>query len=89
MKKRLLGYTTLFALATQPLAYAHEVESPPPYEECYDDDEEDCFPQGTLVGPDSGEAVRTRRRTRWRNWGIALGVIAVGITTLILVSNKH
>ncbi|NGX46091.1 MAG: hypothetical protein K940chlam2_01273 [Chlamydiae bacterium] len=87
MKKRLLGHLTALALFSQPLAFAQADQPPVTADYYYDEDEEEeFFPEGCPVGAASDEGVRTARRARYRNWGLALTVLAVGVATLIIAS---
>lgn len=53
-------------------------------------DEESCpFPRGKRVGRETDEFQRAQRRTRLKNWSLAITTTAVGIATLILVKNHH
>lgn len=82
--KKLIGWLTLFSL----LLYS----SPSAFADDYDAEEEDVeesFNRGIIVGPETDEAIQARRREKVRNWSIALVAIAVGITTLVLVSQNH
>jgi hypothetical protein len=90
MKKRLFGHLTALTLATQPLAFAQDDQPIVTPDYYYDEDEEeDFYPEGCEVGMASNEGIRAARRTRYRNWGLAIGVFAAGITTLILVARNR
>lgn len=55
----------------------------------YEDEEEETLPPGKMVGKASEDSFSEAKRRRMRNWGLAAGVVAIGIVTLVLVSNHH
>ncbi len=88
MRRRILRQLTALTLIAQPLAFADEPSVTADY--YYDeDDDEEFFPEGTSVGTASDEGIRAARRARYRNWGLAIGVVVVGITTLVLVAKNR
>lgn len=59
------------------------------FAEDYEDDDEEFFTRGTIVGEEPDDFRRAEKRARMRNWGLAIGATAVGITTLFLVAKNH
>lgn len=53
------------------------------------DDDECTLPHGKMVGRETDEFQRLQRRSRMKNWSIALTTTAIGIATLILVKQNH
>lgn len=51
--------------------------------------EEAPFTRGALVGEEPDDYRRALMRQKYKNWGIAVGTVVVGIATLILVGKKH
>ena len=88
MIKRFALIFTLLGLFCSPfsrMAYAQDDE-PLIY---YTDEEDPYFNRGTIVGIESDEIRRARNRVRNRNWAIALGSVAIGVATSILVNDQH
>lgn len=82
MKKKFFTLLTLLSFTFAQSGSAHE-------ETFYYDEDEEYFNQGTVVGQDTGEYERAVRRTKMRNWTVAVGSVALGITTLVLVGKNH
>lgn len=89
MKKIILVLTSLSFICS-PILRADSAVLP--QEECpasYEEEEEEALPPGKMVGKASDDARSEAKRRRMRNWGLAAGVVAIGIVTLVLVSHNH
>ena len=82
MKKYLLSIFAVCSLILSPSLKCEE-------ETFYYDEDEEYFNQGTVVGQDTGEYAKAKRRAKMRSWTIAVGSTILGITTLVLVGKNH
>jgi len=81
MKTKIISFFTAFGLLFSQGAYCED--------EYFDDEEDDeFFNRGSIVGEESDEYAKARRRQRFKNWGLALSTTAAGITTFILVKKN-
>ncbi len=96
--KQFAGYLTIFGLFFSPVAFAHDgcdgPNCPHPEDdaiEAYYMDEEDdeFFNQGKIVGKDTGDYLKAQKRIRNKNWALALGTSAIGIATLVLLGKNQ
>lgn len=90
--KRFISLLTALGLFFAPLGFSNE--NPPPavteFPSAWEDEEqEEPFPQGRLVTGEDPDPNASARKTRYRNWSIAAGVIILGVITLILVGRSH
>jgi len=81
MKKTIISSLVLLTLFSGRPAFGADAS--------YDDEEDDLFNRGKVVSKESNEYERARRRTRFKNWGLAFTTTALGVATLVVVSNQH
>lgn len=81
MKNKCITLLTLLSLFLSRAAFAE-----PDY---FDDQDDECFNRGKIVGPESNEYQKAVRRQRIKNWGLAFTTTALGIVTFIFVAQDH
>lgn len=82
MIKKLTGSLVILTLFCSSLAFGHD-------DDFYDEDEDEYFNRGKIVSEETDEWRKAERRSRYRNWGMALGATLIGITTFVLVAKDR
>lgn len=98
MTKRIISLLTVLSILFTPLLRADSsceeclpeeptccIEEPT----CCEEEEEERICTGRMVGRASEDRLCESRRRKFLSWGLAIGVVVIGIATLILVGHHH
>lgn len=90
--KKITTFLTVLSFLCSPILRADNPPGPhemTPSTTYADEEEEETLPPGKYVSRAQNDSMSEAKKRRIRNWSLAAIVVAIGVATLVLVSNNH